>query len=669
VAQTMKKIGFGATVLLLVLLSFNMLREPFRQHETLTVEQRAAISRATGLYAQNCVGCHGAFGEGLAETLPLNTRDVRNKTADELFKTIARGRLNTAMAAFGIDEGGALTTPQIDDLVTLIKYGSWRDVQSYVAAHGLTPTDLPPIDQQFDIAALSYPLDVVSLGRDVYLANCFTCHNPSSTGRAAHDIGKDLVDNEFIQTSTDQELIDFIKKGRLATDPANVTGNEMPARGGNPNLSDEDIAAAVAYLRELNNGTAVLPTIIEKDLNPPGTWDGVTYQWIKIADNFDSPLGLVNAGDGSNRLFVLEQTGFIWIIKDGKVLPEPFMDVTDLLPLRVYEGIYTEQGLLGLAFHPDFAENGIFFINYSNHDGDSVVARYHVMPDNPDRADPATGEIILTVDQPFEDHNGGDLVFGPDGYLYIGFGDGGRPSQPNYNSQDPKQYLGKMLRIDVNADPYAIPPDNPFVGNPDYLPEIWALGLRNPWRYTFDRLTGDLYIGDVGQWHIEELDVQPADSKGGENYGWSAYEGTEVYLEDETVLGGEMTPPVLQHIHDEGQSITGGYVYRGQELPGLWGLYIYGDYITGAVWLAYPDDTGVWQTPLLMDTSLVISSFGEDEQGEIYLVDYKGGIYRLEIVETPEVTPTLKAPAETPAQAPPGETHDGASPTSTVETP
>jgi mono/diheme cytochrome c family protein len=281
-----------------------------------------------------------------------------------------------------------------------------------VAEHGLTPTDLPPIDQQFDIAALSYPLDVVSLGRDVYLANCFACHNPSSTGRAAHDIGKDLVDNEFIQTSTDQELIDFIKKGRLATDPANVTGNEMPARGGNPNLSDEEIASAVAYLRELNNGTAVLPTIIEKDLNPPGTWDGVTYQWIKIADNFDSPLGLVNAGDGSNRLFVLEQTGFIWIIKDGKVLPEPFMDVTDLLPLRVYEGIYTEQGLLGLAFHPDYAENGIFFISYTNHDGNSEIARYHVMPDNPDRADPNSGKIILTVDQPFEDHNGGDLVFG-----------------------------------------------------------------------------------------------------------------------------------------------------------------------------------------------------------------------------------------------------------------
>jgi glucose/arabinose dehydrogenase len=308
---------------------------------------------------------------------------------------------------------------------------------------------------------------------------------------------------------------------------------------------------------------------------------------------------------------------------------EPFLDVTDLLLLRVSQGIYTEQGLLGLAFHPDYEKNGIFFINYSNTQGDSVVARYRVMPDNPDRADPASGVILLTVDDPFEDHNGGDLVFGPDGYLYIGFGDGGRPAEPNYNSQDPQKYLGKMLRIDVNADTYTIPPDNPFVNDPDYLPEIWALGLRNPWRYSFDPETGDLYIGDVGQWHIEEIDFQPADSKGGENYGWSAYEGSEIYLEDETVLG-EHTPPIIEHIHDEAQSITGGYVYRGQMLPGLWGKYIYGDYIGGLVWIAYRDEAGVWQHPLLMDTGFVISSFGEDEQGEIYLVDYKGGIYRLD---------------------------------------
>jgi glucose/arabinose dehydrogenase/mono/diheme cytochrome c family protein len=650
VAQTMKKLGFGATVFIVLLLAFNALREPFRQRDTLTEQQRAAITRATALFAANCVGCHGAFGEGLAPNPVLNSRDVRHKDASELYKTIARGRLSTAMAAFSIDEGGALTSTQIDDLVTLIQYGSWRDVQAYVSAQGLTPTEVPPIEQQFDIAALTYPLEIVSQGRDVYLANCFSCHNPGSTGVSAHNIGKDLLNNQFIQDSTDEELLEFIKQGRTATDPANVTGNAMPARGGNPNLIDADISSAIAYLRELNSGTATLPTIIETDLNPPGTWGGATYQWIQVVDNLDSPLGLVNAGDESDRLFVLEQEGFVWIIEGGQLKPEPFLDITDLLPLRVYEGIYTEQGLLGLAFHPDYAENGLFFINYSNREGDSVVARYRVKPDNPDRADPDSAVILLTVDQPFEDHNGGDLVFGLDGYLYIGFGDGGRPAEPNYNSQDPQKYLGKMLRIDVNADSYTIPPDNPFVDNPDYLPEIWAMGLRNPWRYTFDRETGDLYIGDVGQWHIEELDFQPADSRGGENYGWSAFEGSEIYLEDETVLG-EHTLPILEHIHDEGQSITGGYVYRGEMLPGLWGLYIYGDYITGAVWLAYRDEIGLWHNPLLMDTGFVISSFGEDEQGEIYLVDYKGSVYRLEIVETPETEPTTDTPP-TPTMPP-----------------
>ena len=641
-SQNMKRIGFGATVLIVVLLSFNMLREPFRQRDTLTEHEQAAIDRAIVTYATNCVECHGAFGEGLNNALPLNNRDTRRKTHDELFLTISRGKASTSMAAFHIDEGGALTTPQIDDLITLIQKGSWRDVQAYVEEHGLTPTELPPIEQQFNIAELSYPLEVVSLGRDVYVANCFSCHNPGSTGVAAHNIGKELTDNEFIQDSTDEELIDFVTKGRLATDPANVTGNEMPPRGGNPDLTDDEIAASVAYLRELNNGTALLPTIAAADLNPPGTVDDVTYQWIEVTNNLNSPLGLVNAGDGSGRLFVLEQTGQIWILKDGQInFDQPFLDIADLLPLRVFEGIYTEQGLLGLAFHPDYENNGDFFINYTNTQGDSVVARYRVSADNPDRADPASGVILLTVDQPFEDHNGGDLVFGPDGYLYIGFGDGGRPAEPNYNSQDPQNYLGKMLRIDVNADTYTVPLDNPFVDDPAYLPEIWALGLRNPWRYSFDRETGDLYIGDVGQWHIEEIDFQPASSRGGENYGWSAWEGTEIYLEDETVLG-EHTPPILEHIHDEAQSITGGYVYRGQNLPGLWGKYIYGDYIGGLVWVAGRDESGAWQSQLLMDTGFVLSTFGEDEQGELYAVDYKGTIYRLEIVETPEpeITPT-----------------------------
>ena len=242
---------------------------------------------------------------------------------------------------------------------------------------------------------------------------------------------------------------------------------------------------------------------------------------------------------------------------------------------------------------------------------------------------------MLTQDQPFEDHNGGNIVFGPDGYLYTAFGDGGRPAEPNYNSQMPDTFLGKMLRIDVSTDmtdpePYSIPPDNPFLDEPEFLPEIWALGLRNPWRFTFDRATGDIYIGDVGQWLYEELDFQPGDSTGGENYGWSALEGHHRYLEDETVRGGVYVSPIHEYPHDIGLSITGGYVYRGESMPSLQGVYVYGDYIGGQVWLMQRDAVGDWQNMNFMDTNFVISSFGEDESGELYLVGYKGGIYRLE---------------------------------------
>jgi glucose/arabinose dehydrogenase/mono/diheme cytochrome c family protein len=638
----LKRIGFGATVLIVLLLSFNMLREPFRQRDTLTNRERAAIARATDVYAVYCVECHGAFGEGLNQNPALNDRAVRQKDAADLFKTIERGLLNTSMIAYGTGEGGILTPTQIDDQVTLIQYGSWRDVQATIEAQGLTPTQVPPIERQFNLAALTHPLEVVSAGRDLYQANCFSCHNPSATGVTGHSIGKNLIDNTFVNDSTDEELLAFVKEGRAADDPVNTTGYAMPARADNPNLTDEDILMVIAYMRELNSGAAVLVVDAGADTPPVGVWDGIEYQWVTVVDNFDSPLDVVDPGDGSGRLFVVEQPGRIMIVQDGQMLPDPFLDVTQLVPLNTYSGIYTEQGLLGLAFHPKYAENGLFFINYSNRQGDSVVARYAVSPGNPNRADPASAVILLTVDQPFEDHNGGDLVFGPDGYLYIGFGDGGRPAEPNYNSQDPLKYLGKMLRIDVNADVYIIPPDNPFVGNPDYLPEIWALGLRNPWRYSFDRLTGDLYIGDVGQWLYEELDFQPARSRGGENYGWSAWEATHPYLQDATVLG-EYTPPVLEYPHDVGLSITGGYVYRGETMPGLWGKYIYGDYVGGLVWLAYRDEAGAWQNAFLMDTGFVISSFGEDAQGEIYLVDYKGGIYRLEALGPAESEPPVEA--------------------------
>lgn len=623
------RLSLLSALVIILLLGLNMLREPNRQIETLDAQRAAAIERAMQLYALNCVECHGASGEGLNVTPALNDPAVRAKPDSELFKTISRGRPGTAMVAFSADENGILTTQQINDLVVLIKHGRWRQVEAYIDANNLRPVDLPALEAQIDIANLTYPLETVKEGRTLYQASCFSCHNVGAAGVTGHRIGKDLSDNAFVQERTDEELLKFLQDGRAATDPENVTGYEMPARGGNPNLSNEDLLKIIAYIKEVNNKTVIDSAAAAAQTSVE--WRGVVYEWVKVADNFDIPLGLFHAGDGSGRLFVVEQGGKILILQDGQVLPEPFLDISELLPPSVPYGIYTEQGLLGLAFHPNYRENGIFFVSYSNRLGDSVLARYQVSANDPNRADPSSAMILLEVDQPFEDHNGGNIVFSPiDGYLYMGLGDGGRPAEPNYNSQNPRLYLGKMLRLDVDVEAgYRVPDDNPFVGNPDYLPEIWALGLRNPWRFTFDRKTGDLYIGDVGQWLYEEIDFQPASSRGGENYGWSAFEATHPYLEDETVLG-EHTPPILEYGHDAGLSVAGGYVYRGQDLPQLDGLYFYGDYVNGIVWVAYRDESGAWQSETFMDTPFVISSFGEDEQGELYLVDYKGAIYRLE---------------------------------------
>ncbi len=269
-------------------------------------------------------------------------------------------------------------------------------------------------------------------------------------------------------------------------------------------------------MKEVNNRTVVDNFSLAAQTTV--TREGVTYEWVKVAENFDIPLGVFHAGDGSGRLFVVEQGGNIWIVRDGEVLPQPFLTISDLPP-GVPSGVYTEQGLLGLAFHPDYERTGVFFVSYTNRQGDSVLARYRVSAEDPDRADPSSAEILLTVDQPFEDHNGGNIVFGPDGYLYIGFGDGGRPAEPNYNSQEPQRYLGKMLRLDVNADTYRVPADNPFVDDPAYLSEIWALGLRNPWRFSFDRVTGDLYIGDVGQWRMRKSTISRGPARGARTTG------------------------------------------------------------------------------------------------------------------------------------------------------
>ncbi|GAB4282006.1 MAG: PQQ-dependent sugar dehydrogenase [Deferrisomatales bacterium] len=331
------------------------------------------------------------------------------------------------------------------------------------------------------------------------------------------------------------------------------------------------------------------------------------------------PVQATHAGDGSGRLFVVEQTGRIRVLREGELAPAPFLDLADRVRCC------GEQGLLGLAFHPRYADNGLFYVNYTRKaDGATVVARFSVDPANPDLADPSSQKVIFTVEQPFGNHNGGQLAFSPrDGFLYIGLGDGGSANDPGNRAQDPGSLLGKLLRLDVDrAAPYAVPPDNPFVGEGEPLDEIWALGLRNPWRFSFDRLTGDLFIGDVGQDAWEEIDLQPAGA-GGANFGWRCREGAHDFLFAPECAGRLLVDPIAEYGHDQGNAVTGGFVYRGRAHPAMAGRYFYADYGTGKVWSLARAAEGGWSAPELeLDLAFPISSFGEDEAGELYLVEY-----------------------------------------------
>lgn len=357
------------------------------------------------------------------------------------------------------------------------------------------------------------------------------------------------------------------------------------------------------------------PTDVPATDTPPSAEtfpDPNAYQWQPLVSGLERPVDL--QPDGSGRLFVVEKTGRIRILENGQLLNQPFLDITD----RVGSS-GNEQGLLGLAFHPQYEENASFFVNYTDTSGDTVIARFQVS-DDPNSADPASEVKLLGVEQPYRNHNGGVLAFGPDGYLYAGLGDGGSAGDPQGNAQNTNTLLGSILRLDVDSlEPYAIPSDNPF-GN-----EIWAYGLRNPWRMSFDRLTGDLYIGDVGQGDWEEIDYLPAGSAGGANFGWDHREGAHDY-EGGGPAG--MIDPIAEYSHPEGGcSVTGGYVYRGT-MPEWNGIYLYGDYCTGLIWGLIGTDNG-WQEQLLFDVDVTITSFGQDETGEVYLVSDSGGIYRL----------------------------------------
>ncbi|MGB9639860.1 MAG: PQQ-dependent sugar dehydrogenase [Anaerolineales bacterium] len=345
-----------------------------------------------------------------------------------------------------------------------------------------------------------------------------------------------------------------------------------------------------------------------------------------IASGLQSPVDITHVGDGSGRLFVVEQPGRIRIIKQGILLSTPFLDITSLV---LYGG---ERGLLGLAFHPNYKQNGYFYINYTRQtDGATVIARYRVSS-NPDVADITSAVILLIVPQPYANHNGGCLKFGPDGYLYIGMGDGGSGGDPQNYAQNKEALLGKLLRIDVDhGNPYAIPADNPFVNAPG-ADEIWALGVRNPWRFSFDRLTGDMYIADVGQNAWEEVNFQPANSSGGINYGWRCREGVHPYnstppCNDPNFLA-TLTDPFTEYSHSEGYSITGGFVYRGTRYPNLYGRYFFADYVNGKIWSIkkLSDAPLSWSTRLLeLDADFNISSFGEGEDGELYIANYNQG--------------------------------------------
>lgn len=352
---------------------------------------------------------------------------------------------------------------------------------------------------------------------------------------------------------------------------------------------------------------------------------GSGIQIAPVAEGFSRPTYLTHAGDGSGRLFVTEQNGKIWIVRDGQRLETPFLDIESLVGSRS-----SEQGLLSVAFHPRYKENGLFFVDYTNTNGNTVVASYNVSSD-PDVADPTSAKIILAVEQPAANHNGGLVKFGRDGYLYVGLGDGGAAGDPWGNGQSLGALLGKLLRIDIdNGEPYAVPPDNPFIDQPDAKPEIWAYGLRNPWRFSFDRLNGDLYIADVGQNAIEEIDYQPADSAGGENYGWNTMEGDSCYQSDECDQS-NLVPPVAVYRHegeDGGCSVTGGYVYRGSQFPQIAGTYFYADYCSGNLW-TLKRSNGEWRSELVVRLDISPTSFGEDESGELYIVDGGGAIYQI----------------------------------------
>jgi glucose/arabinose dehydrogenase len=343
-----------------------------------------------------------------------------------------------------------------------------------------------------------------------------------------------------------------------------------------------------------------------------------------VVDRLDSPLAVVNAGDGSGRLFVAEQTGRVRIVRDGRLLDQPFLDIAD----RIASG--GERGLLGFAFHPRFPDDPRVFVDYTDTNGDTRVSAFRVDPASPDRVDPGTEQRLLFVKQPYANHNGGAVVFGPDGFLYVSLGDGGSGGDPQGNGQSVTTLLGKILRIDVDHPAgdraYGIPADNPYADGADgRQPEIWLWGLRNPWRISFDRANGDLWIGDVGQGDWEEVDVQRAGVPGGTNFGWNRMEGSHCFKPSSDCQEPGLTLPQAEYGHDQGCTVIGGNVDRGTAQPLLVGGYLFADYCSGRVWAIDPRVDGPRQPTVVAETGHNFSAFGEDEARELFAVDISAG--------------------------------------------
>ena len=374
-----------------------------------------------------------------------------------------------------------------------------------------------------------------------------------------------------------------------------------------------------------------------------GTVIPKNIKFVPVVGGLSDPLFVTHAGDGSNRLFIVERSGKICIYKNSALNAKPFLDLSAMI--NITGG---EQGLLGLAFAPDYSTSGRFYVVYTMESSNTIALARYLVSSDPDRAITASGHVLFTIPKDHTNHNGGMLAFGPDGYLYMSVGDGGGAGDPQGNGQKKNTLLGKILRLDVSGSEFTIPPTNPFIGVAQARSEIWAYGLRNPWRFSFDRSTGDLYIGDVGQNTQEEIDFQPSASTGGENYGWNLLEGNLCYLTSPCPPPSDYAPPVAVYTHGTndsiGCSVTGGYVYRGSAFPALSGVYLYADFCRGKLWGMAKDGSNKWYTVLIRDTDYSISSFGEDEVGELYITDFAGGQV-LRLAQGPVVSTILSSQA------------------------